>query len=440
MSTALWVDATHGAAGDMLLGALLDAGAPLEPVLAALAALAAAGTEPIGLAVEQVRRHGLRALLAVVATPPSHVHRGPADVHDLVVAAGLTDAARDFALAVFDALAEAEAHVHGTDVAQVHFHEVGALDSLADVIGCAVALDSLGLLVPGAVRVVSTVALGGGTAWADHGRIPVPVPATLELLARVGAPVSAGPGDRELCTPTGAALLACLATGWGALPGLTVHAVGSGAGTFDPVDRPNLVRAVVGDPVVSGAPDVNGGVSSVAGVSSAPGAAGPPAGQSWREDRVLVLEATVDDLDPRLWPDVLDDLHTAGSFDAWLTPVLMRHGRPGHVVTALTAGDTLDAVFRALVTTTTTLGARVHAVDRRALHRDRVTVQVDGLQVGVKRGLLDGRPVTVQPEYAEARNAARTLGLPVADVLTRARSAAAHADPTPPDLGHPPPS
>lgn len=420
MSDALWVDATHGAAGDMLLGALLDAGAPLVPVLAALAALAAAGTEPIGLTVEQVRRHGLRASRAVVETPPSEVHRGPTDVRDLVVAAGLTDAARAFGLAVFDALAVAEAHVHGTDVAAVHFHEVGALDSLADVVGCSVALDSLGLLTPGALRVVSTVALGGGTAWTEHGRIPVPVPATLELLSRVGAPVTAGPGDRELCTPTGAALLATLATGWGALPALTVHAVGSGAGTFDPVDRPNIVRVVVGDRAVSSAP----GASAPADGSDAPGGRGAPSGQAWRQDEVLVLEATVDDLDPRLWPDVLDELHTAGSFDAWLTPVLMRHGRPGHVVTALTVADTLDGVFRALVTTTTTLGARVHAVDRRALHRDRVTVQVDGSPVGVKRGLLDGRPVTVQPEYTEARAAARVLGLPVADVLARARSAA----------------
>lgn len=403
----------------MLLGALLDSGSPLDPVLTALAGLAAAGTEPIRLTVEQVRRHGLRASRAVVDTPPSHVHRGPADVHDLVVAAGLTDAARTFALAVFDALADAEAHVHGTDVAEVHFHEVGALDSLADVVGCAVALDSLGLLAPGAVRVVSTVALGGGTAWTEHGRIPVPVPATLELFARVGAPVSSGSGDRELCTPTGAALLAGLATGWGALPGLTVHAVGSGAGTFDPVDRPNLVRVVVGDPVVSSALRRHG----------TPGASGAPGGPAWREDEVLVLEATVDDLDPRLWPDVLDDLHAAGSFDAWLTPVLMRHGRPGHVLTALTAADTLDAVFRALVTTTTTLGARVHAVDRRALHRDSLTVPVDGLPVEVKRGLLDGRPVTVQPEYADARTAARTLGLPIADVLAQARSAAERDDP-----------
>ncbi len=409
MSDALWVDATHGAAGDMLLGALLDAGAPLEPVASALAALAAAGSETLGLRVEKVRRHGLRASRAVVSAGPSAVRRGPADVRALVVAAGLTESARAFALSVFDALAVAEAHVHGVDVAEVHFHEVGALDSLADVVGCSVALDVLGLLQDGAVRQVSTVGLGGGTAWTEHGRIPVPVPATLELLARVGAPVSAGAGDRELCTPTGAALLATLATGWGALPALAITAAGSGAGTADPPDRPNLVRVVVGDQVPT------------AGTGQ-PG---------WREDDLLVVEATVDDLDPRLWPDVLDGLHRAGALDAWLTGVLMRHGRPGHVLTALTDPGRLDGVFRALVSSTTTLGARVHGVTRRSLHRDRVTVEVGDAPVDVKRGLLDGRAVTVQPEYADAAAAAGRLGLPVREVLDRARSAALGAGGSP---------
>lgn len=407
MSTALrvdavWIDATHGAAGDMLLGALLDAGADVGAVRGALAALAVAGSEPIGLAVDQVRRHGLRATHAVVTAAPSSVRRGPADVRALVLGAGLSDAARGFALAVFDALADAEARVHGVDTAEVHFHEVGALDSLADVVGCSVALDTLGLLGAGVVRRVSTVGLGGGTAWTGHGRIPVPVPATLELLARAGAPVSAGAGDRELCTPTGAALLATLATDWGPLPELTVRAVGSGAGTADPPDRPNLVRVVIGDRVT---PTGRGGAS-------------------WREDELLVVEATIDDLDPRLWPDVLDGLHRAGAADVWLTPVLMRHGRPGHVLTALTGHDVLDAVFGALVDATTTLGVRVHGVARRALHRDTVAVEVDGAPVEVKRGLLNGRAVTVQPEYAAARAAAGILGLPVRQVLDRARALA----------------
>lgn len=406
MSRALWVDATHGAAGDMLLGALLDAGADPDRVRGALGALADAGSEPIELTVEQVRRHGLRASRAVVTAPPSTVRRGPADVSRLLEAAALcpaalSPAAARFAHAVFDALADAESRVHGVERERVHFHEVGALDALADVVGCAVALDSLRLLGDGVLRRVSTVGLGGGTVRTDHGRMPVPVPATLELLARAGAPVDAGPGDRELCTPTGAALLATLATDWGSLPRLAVHAVGSGAGTADPADRPNLLRVVVGDRVDA--------------ASDGPG---------WRSDDLLVVESTVDDLDPRLWPGVLDGLCGSGAHDAWLTPVLMRHGRPGHVVTALCGADTLDAVSAALVGLTTTLGLRVHGVSRRALARDRVEVDLGGVVVGVKRGLLSGRPLTVQPEFAEAATAARTLGVPVADILDRARTAA----------------
>ena len=408
-TAVLWVDATHGAAGDMLLGALLDAGAPLARVTDALDSLARAGAEPVGVRVEQVRRHGLRAAKAVVTTPPSHVTRGPAQVAALVGAAGLAPAAAGFAHTVFAALAAAEARVHGVPEADIHFHEVGALDSLADVVGCAVALEALGALAGGAVRVVSRVGLGGGTAATAHGRMPVPVPATLELLARAGAPVHAGSGDREQCTPTGAALLATMATGWGDLPPLAIRAAGVGAGTADPPDRPNVVRVVVGDAVpVSGS------------------------GGRWRTEDLLVLEATVDDLDPRLWPDVLDRLVADGAADAWLTPVLMRHGRPGHVLTALVAPDRLDAVFATAVTATTTLGARVAAVTRRSLHRDRVEVEVSGQRVGVKRGLLDGRVVTAQPEWDEARAAADRLGRSTAEVLDAARAAAPAVPPAAP--------
>lgn len=399
MSAALWVDATAGAAGDMMLGALLDAGASLSDVQRALDGLAA-GSEPVGVRVEQVRRHGLRATHAVVETPLSSVRRGPAQISALIESAALPEAARSFALAVFDALARAEAHVHGVDMERVHFHEVGALDSLADVVGCAVALHGLGLLAPDVIRVVSSIALGGGTARTDHGIVPVPVPATLELLAAVGAPVSAGAGDRELCTPTGAALLATLATGWGSLPAVTVRRSGSGAGSWDPLDRPNLLRVVIGESAPVGAD------------------------HGWRNDQLLVVETTVDDLDPRLWPEVLEQVQAAGAADVWLTPVLMRHGRPGHVVTALTPPDRVDGVVDALVQSSTTLGVRVHPVQRRALGRDRVTVQVDGHPVGVKRGLRNGRVLTVQPEYAEARSAAAALGIPVRQVIDRARAAA----------------
>jgi hypothetical protein len=406
----LWVDASRGAAGDMLLGALLDAGASLEVVRGAVAAVA---PEPVEVGLAATRRHGLRAARATVEVAGSATHRGLSAVVGLVRAGALAAPVEAFAVAVFTRLARAEARVHGTDVDQVHFHEVGALDAIADVVGCAAALHDLGMLGadPGAAGdrevVVGPIALGSGSVRAAHGSLPVPVPAVLALLEGSGAPVLAGPGDpahgpgRELCTPTGAALLLALADRFGPLPALAVRAVGVGAGAADPPGAANVLRVVVGD---------------------AP--AGGDGSHGWREDDLLVVEATVDDLDPRLWPDALDALHAAGAVDAWAAPVLMRHGRPGHVLTALAAPDVLAAVERAVAVHTTSLGVRSHRVLRRALARTATRVDVDGHAVSVKLGHLEGRVVTAQPEHADARAAAAALGVPVRQVLERAAALA----------------
>ena len=387
----LWIDASAGASGDMLLGALLDAGAPLDAVAAAVGAL---GVEPIEIRPRAVRRHGLRATRADVRVHDPAASRTLGDVLGLVAGASLAPSVAAFSRDVFRVLGAAEAAVHGEESEKVHLHEVGALDSLADVVGCAAALDALGLLEPRARVVVGSVALGSGTVESAHGPLPVPVPAVLAILAGRGAPVAAG-GDGELCTPTGAALLASLAGEWGPLPPMRIDSVGVGAGSADPPGRANVLRVVLGTAL-------------------------EPAGVPWRREDLLELEATIDDLDPRLWPAILDALVAAGSVDAWLTPVVMRKGRPGHVVTALVTAEAVDAAARALFTQSTTLGVRLRPVVRRALPRDEVIVAVDGCDVRVKRGLLDGRPVTVQAEYADAAAAAERLGIPVRTVLERA--------------------
>jgi len=383
----------------MLLGALLDAGASLEAVVAAIATL---GVEPIEIRPYHVRRHGLRATKAEVEVNDVAASRTLGDVIGIVDRAALAPAVTSFAREVFNVLGEAEAAVHGENLEQVHLHEVGALDSLADVVGCAAALDSLGLLGPDARVVVGSIALGSGSVDTAHGPLPVPVPAVLAILAGRGAPVLSG-GRGELCTPTGAALLATLAAEWGALPPMRIDSVGVGAGSADPPDRANVQRAILGTAL-------------------------EPAGVSWRQDDLLELEATVDDLDPRLWPAVLDSLVEAGAADAWLTPVIMRKGRPGHVVTALIGEEVADAAIRVLFTASTTLGVRLRPVSRRALPRDEVVISVDGCDVRVKRGLLDGRPVTVQAEYADAAAAAERLGVPVRTVLDRAAGLARARD------------
>ncbi len=400
VSPVAWIDASAGAAGDMLLAALIDAGADEAAVSSAIARLAAATGEQLALQVTSVRRHGLRATRVVVAAASSQKHRGLTEVLALVSAAGLPVAADAFATRVFGRLADAEAQVHGIRAERVAFHEVGALDSLADVIGCAVALDSLGLLAADAAVTVSSVGLGSGSVATAHGPLPVPVPAVVRLLSDAGAPVSAGPApsEGELCTPTGAALLAELAAEWGPMPAMTVRSAGSGAGSRDPASHANIVRALVGAPA-----------------RRAP---------AWGSSALRLVESTIDDLDPRLWPDALEALQTAGAIDCWLAPVLMRTGRPGQVVTALTPADTIDSVVRTLLRVTTTLGVRVTDVRRLALPRDQVEVQVGGQPVRVKRGWLDGAVVTVQPEFADARAAAELLSIPIADVLDAARAAA----------------
>nr|WP_233257662.1 nickel pincer cofactor biosynthesis protein LarC [Micromonospora sp. S4605] len=392
----LWVDAGNGAAGDMLLGALLDAGADLDRVRAGLAQL---GLEEMRVGLRQVRRHGLRAARAVVEVPDAATSRGLAEIVAAVNTAGLPAPVRDFAVATFDRLARAEARVHGVPVERIHFHEVGALDAVVDVVGCALALHELDLLGAQA-RIVGPVAVGSGTVHSAHGPLPVPAPAVLELLVAAGAPIREHPAQRELCTPTGAALLTTLATGWGPAPSCVPTAAGVGAGSADPPGHPNVLRLLVG--------------------RDAPTGPGP----EWVTSALHRVDATVDDLDPRVWPDLLHQLRAAGAADAWCTPALTHHGRPGQVLSVLTEAERVDLLCGIVFEETTTLGVRISTVERRALRRDEVTVTIAGCAVAVKRGHVGDRVVTVQPEYQEALTVARRTGLPVAEVLARAAEAA----------------
>jgi uncharacterized protein (TIGR00299 family) protein len=390
--TVAWVDASAGASGDMLLGALVGAGADLVVLQAAVDAL---GTEPVRLTARPVTRAGLAATQVEVAAPASDVRRTWPDVRALISAAGLAGPVRDRALDVFARLARAESAAHGIPADEVHFHEVGALDSLADVVGVCAALHDL------AVSEVhcTPVALGQGTVRTEHGLLPVPGPAVLAVLAEAGAPVGAGDVDGEACTPTGAALLAATVTGWGGLPDLRVTATGTGAGSRDTAGRPNVLRVVLGEPAASNA----------------------------HTDDAVVLEANVDDLDPRVWPGVLAALLAAGASDAWLTPILMKKGRPAHTLSALASPHAVDAVRRVMFTESSTIGVREHRVGKRALDRETRTVRVDGAEVRVKVATLDGQIVNVSPEYDDVAAAAVALGRPVKAVLAAA-AAAAQAD------------
>jgi pyridinium-3,5-bisthiocarboxylic acid mononucleotide nickel chelatase len=385
-----WLDLSAGASGDMLLGALVDAGVPLDVPAAAIATLA---VESIRLETEPVTRHGLGATRVHVHAPPSEEHRTWADVRALLLEADLPTPVREGALAVFERLAVAEGRVHRVSPEDVHFHEVGALDALADVVGVVAGFAHLGLTR----LTASPVALGSGSARSAHGVVPIPGPAVLELLA--GIPVVAGAVPAEMCTPTGAALVAELVSEWAALPAMRVSRTGMGAGGRDPVELPNVVRLVLGEPA-----------------DAAP--SGP-----------AVLEANIDDLDPRLWPGVLDALFAAGASDAWLTPILMKKGRPAHTLSVLCQPEAIPDVQAAVFATTSTIGLRVAPVGKVALDRTASSVEVLGGRVGVKIATAGGRVVNVSVEYEDVAALARASGLPVKEVLRAATAAAEAAHP-----------
>jgi uncharacterized protein (TIGR00299 family) protein len=382
-----WLDCGSGASGDMLLGALLDAGVPLEVVAEAIAAVS---PEPVTVETSRVTRAGFTAVRAHVRAADSAVHRTWPDVRALLDVAPLDAHVRERARASFARLATAEAAVHGRAPDEVHFHEVGALDAIADVVGVCAALAHLDLSVLHA----SPVAVGAGRVHTAHGSLPVPPPAVAELLR--GIPSYGGPVEEELCTPTGAALLAEWVTAWGPQPAMVGEVVGVGAGGHDPPGHPNALRLMLGDAAAATAAEAQ--------VTGAP----------------LLLECNVDDLDPRLWPAVLAQLLEVGASDAWLTPILMKKGRPAHTLSVLVASERAEEVRAEIFTETTTLGLRETSVRKHALERRAATVEINGILVEVKLGVLDGRVVNAQPEYDHVAAVAAATGRPLKSVLASA--------------------
>ena len=390
MTRVVYVDAVGGLAGDMILGALLDAGADAAAVDAGLRALALDG---LALTAVTVTRRGIAAKHVMVASPQDDaVHRDWANIRTLVDAAPLPPRVRERAQAVFAALARAEGRVHGVAPEEVHFHEVGALDAIGDVCGIALALESLGI----DELECSPLPLARGFVESAHGRLPLPAPATLELLR--GAPLHGVEGDVELVTPTGAAVVAALASGFGPPPALRLEALGYGAGTRELADRPNVVRVLVGERV------------------GAPASAGAAA---------VVIETNLDDLSPELVPDAAERCFAAGALDVWVTPVQMKKGRPGVVLSALARPAQERAVAHAILRETTALGVRVTTARRWELERRWVTVHVDGEPVRVKLGVLEGETVNAAPEHDDCVAVARRSGRPTKDVWAAALAALA---------------
>jgi uncharacterized protein (TIGR00299 family) protein len=385
-TSVAWFDCFAGIAGDMAVAALLDAGGDLDALRAGLARLP---LDPYGLDVETVERGGIGATLVSVR-PEGGAHRRTwRELRTVVAEADLPERVRERSLATLERLAVAEGRVHRVAPEEVHFHEVGAVDTLVDVVGSALLLDQLGVTEV----LASAVALGSGTVRTEHGVLPVPAPAVLELLR--DAPVYAGGVAAELTTPTGAAILAASAS-WGELPPLRVAAIGYGAGSRRHDEVPNLLRVVLGE----------------------------RADGSAEADGALVIEANLDDMSPQLVPWAIDRLLAAGAADAWATPIHMKKGRPGLTLSVLCPPGREAALRAVLWRETSTLGARGYRVRKWALERDLLVVEVAGGTVRVKLGVHDGAVVNVAPEFADCARIAEATGAPLKDVLASARLAA----------------
>jgi len=404
----LHLDCASGIAGDMTLGALIDLGVPVEVIGEALDAIGAGAWR---LTHARVVKHGIAAvdvkvntgarITAATSAPESptltptpfrlqadHGHHHYGAIRQNLVASLAGDTLRR-ALEIFDRLARAEAKLHGTTVEQVEFHEVGAIDSIVDVVGTAAAL---AWLAPSGVTCAS-VAMGHGTLKSAHGVLPVPAPAALEVLRDAGGVMTDGGLARELCTPTGAAILAASVTSWTAAPTGRALAVGWGAGDLDFADRPNVVRAVLSEPAVV------------------------------RTEIVWQIEANIDDMSGELCAAAAEAILAAGALDVWWTPITMKKGRPALVLAALAQAAQRDAVIAAILRETTTIGVRFTAYDRVALARETVEVATRYGAIPIKLA-KDGAAIrNAAPEYEACVAAAKQHGVPVKQVYAAALAA-----------------
>lgn len=412
----LHLDCPSGAAGDMTLGALLDLGVPVDVVGAALDAIGAGRGR---LRIARVVKAGIAATDLKVDTAGElpganhhhhhhhhddhhhddhehahhrhHAHYHYRDIRHRIEHAALTDGTRRRALDIFDRIARAEAKLHGTTVEDVAFHEVGAIDSVVDIVGTAAALD---WLAPATVTCAS-VAMGHGTITCSHGVLPVPAPAALEVLREAGGVMADGGVARELCTPTGAAILAATVTTWGAAPTGRPLGIGWGAGDSDLADRPNVLRATV--------------------LATATATA--------TRDEVWQIDANVDDMSPELCTPAAEAIFAAGAVDVWWTPITMKKGRPALALSALASDEARGAVIAAILRETTTIGVRFSRRERTVMARESVPVSTRYGTIGVKVARDDGRVVNAAPEYEDCWAAARAHGVPVKLVFAAALAA-----------------
>lgn len=376
-----YFDCFTGISGDMALGALLDAGAPLDELLSGLKTMSLSGWD---LKVERVRKNAIAATSVSVIVTEGQPERKLSDVESIIIGSQLPDIVKERSLEIFRLLAQAEAKVHGVSADEVHFHEIGAVDSIVDIVGVVYALHLLGVQTVYA----SALPFSRGRVKMAHGELPVPAPATMELLC--GIPTYPLDIDAELVTPTGAALLKALAKSFGAPPSFTPRKVGYGAGKRD-LPFPNVLRVVVGE---------------------------MPDGVMLERERLTVVETNIDDATGEIVGFVMERLFEAGARDVWITPAQMKKNRPAVVLSVLCDSAALPTVLRILLSETTSLGVRVREVERLCLPREFVEVETPYGVVKVKVAKLGSEIVNISPEYEDCKRVALERKVPLKEVMT----------------------
>jgi hypothetical protein len=379
-----YFDCFSGAGGDMITAAMIDAGLGEELLTRQISTL---GIHDIELKVSRTTRCGIKAVRFEPLAPHQHHHRHLADILHIINNSGISQSAKERAAEIFKKLAAAEAHVHGTDIESVHFHEVGAVDSIVDIVSACIGIEQLKI----EKVYCSPLALGGGTVKSDHGILPVPAPATAELVKNV--PTFGGPEQIELLTPTAAAILTTFATSFGTMPAMTIEAIGYGAGTKELKAVPNVVRLIIGKANAAAATD---------------------------SDYIMLLEANCDDITGELAGHIVEKLMTQGALDAFTMPIYMKHCRPAILLSVLCKPQDATQVEKFLFEQGVTLGIRRQIIQRSTLKRDFVTVATAYGDIRIKRGFVGDKVVFAKPEFSDCEKAAMENRISVKTVIIAA--------------------
>jgi len=387
-----YLDGSSGISGDMFLGALVDAGISAQQLLAELKKI------PLGfyeLKRTRAVRGGLVGTRLEVKVPAQGSHRHLAEIETLIAGAGLSESVQAKARAIFHRLAEAEGKLHGKPPSEVHFHEVGAVDAIVDIVGASIGLELAGI----GELFSSPLNVGGGRVEAAHGTLPVPAPATAELLK--GVPVYSSGVEGELVTPTGAAIVSTLAKTFGPMPAMKVEQIGYGAGAMDFHGHPNVARLFIGE-----AADAETAHTGLPG-----------------DELVSVIEANLDDMSPQLYGYLVERALAKGALDVTCTAVQMKKGRPGIQVTVLSEPDKGDELAGLLFDETTTIGLRIYEARRKVLERESAEVETPYGRVRMKVAKRNGRVLNVAPEYDDCQRMAREKSVPLKEVMLAAQLA-----------------